>query len=83
MHILIVDEDLDILKAFRECFLLFDYKVDIFQSPVQALKIVQQTDYDAVITEIKLPEMSGLIFIENTLKIKNNINEILSELPFY
>jgi DNA-binding NtrC family response regulator len=61
-RILVVDDDPALLEALPEALRLrFDrIHVDTCDSGTAALSQLEQSDYDAVITDIKMPGMDGL-----------------------
>src|SRR5918999_869382 len=61
-HVLIVDDDLALLQALPE-FLrirMAGLKVDTAQSGSAALDQINARDYDAIVTDIRIPGMGGL-----------------------
>jgi signal transduction histidine kinase len=60
--ILIVDDDAGLLTALTEMLRLrlSELSVDTAASPAEALEKITQLDYDAIITDINLPGLSGL-----------------------
>src|SRR5579875_2180634 len=65
-RILIVDDDHALLQALPQAIALRmkDVKVDTSDSAAEALQQTQQHDYDAIISDIKMPGMDGLALIE-------------------
>src|SRR5438128_2336751 len=64
-QILIVDDDQGMLKAFSELLRLqmTQVAVDTSNSPRDALARVAAKDYDAIISDIKMPGMDGLTLL--------------------
>lgn len=64
-RILIVDDERDILFSLKEY--LSDYEnliVDISGSAEKALELIQEKDYDIVITDLKMPGMDGISLLK-------------------
>jgi two-component system, sensor histidine kinase and response regulator len=61
-HILLVDDDPNLLDALSEALRLRmdGLEVDVRDSAPAALECIRTTDYDAVVADIKMPEMDGL-----------------------
>lgn len=66
--ILIVDDEEGITNSLVRYFRLLGYKVDGVNSPVKALEMIHNENYMIVISDIMMPEMSG---IEMLGKIKS------------
>jgi signal transduction histidine kinase len=64
-HVLIVDDDLALLRALPEALRLrmSDLNVDTCDSAQAALSLIASVDYDAIVTDIKLPGMDGLALL--------------------
>lgn len=64
-HILIIDDDIAMLKALPEVLRLKmeNLKIDVSDSPHQALSSAAKTDYDAIISDINMPGIDGLTLL--------------------
>jgi len=64
-HVLIVDDDLALLRALPEALRLRmkELTVDTCDSAPAALNRIASIDYDAIVTDIKLPGMDGLALL--------------------
>lgn len=78
-HILIVDDDISLLEALPHMISLriHGVQVDTFDSALQALKQLQQRDYDAVVSDIKMPEMDGLELLAKIQELQPDIPTLL------
>ena len=70
--ILIVDDDSALLQALPEALHLRmeGLKIDTAESAVIALEQIAQTDYDAIITDIKMPGMDGLALLSRIKELR-------------
>lgn len=64
-RILIVDDDAALLEALPTALQIRmpDIRVDTCDSALAALEMIAQTDYDAIISDVKMPEMDGLALL--------------------
>jgi len=65
--ILIVDDDISVLKSLEKLFKKEDYEVVCVSSGKEALEWIEKRDFDLVIIDIRMPDLDG---IETTKKIK-------------
>ena len=64
-QVLLVDDDVALLQALPQAlFLKMDnVQVDTCDSAFEALKQIQDHDYDAILSDIKMPGMDGLALL--------------------
>ncbi|MEJ5172690.1 MAG: sigma-54 dependent transcriptional regulator [Hydrogenothermaceae bacterium] len=58
-YILFVDDEEDILVTFKEIFEEEGYRVDIEPNPLNALEKIKKNNYDLVISDLKMPSLTG------------------------
>src|SRR5579859_3805312 len=65
-HLLIVDDDVALLQALPQALRLrmLGVEIDTADTAFTALELIQKCDYDAIISDIKMPEMDGLTLLE-------------------
>ena len=63
--ILVVDDDTALLQALSQALSLRlpEIQVKTTDSAVEALELVQHYDYDAIVSDIKMPGMDGLVLL--------------------
>ena len=59
MNILIVDDDMEIVDLLESSVSLWGYSAAKANNGMQALKMLQQSPYDVVITDAQMPGMTG------------------------
>lgn len=71
-HILLVDDDVALLQALPQALSLKmdDIQVDTCDSALEALKQIQERDYDAIVSDIKMPGMDGLAMLEKIQELR-------------
>jgi two-component system sensor histidine kinase/response regulator len=64
-HVLIVDDDPALLQALPQAIALRlqDIRVDTADSALAALECIRANDYDAIVSDIKMPGMDGLALL--------------------
>ena len=60
MKVLLIDDDLEILKCLEAALTLKGFATDLFTRPKEALEAYKQEKYDAVVTDLKMQEMDGI-----------------------
>lgn len=67
-RLLIVDDEEDIRDMLRRHFQFLGYEVDTAENGDKALKIMANTWYDVVISDIMMPVMDGVDLLRNIKK---------------
>jgi len=63
-RVLIVDDELGICLLLKESLTLAGFDCHTASSGQQALEILQQQEFDALISDLRMPGMSGLALLE-------------------
>ena len=71
-YILIVDDDAALLQALPQALHLrvAGVKVDTSDSALKALSLIEQHDYDAIVSDIKMPGMDGLVLLAKIKELR-------------
>ena len=71
-RILLVDDDVALLEALPQAILLRrkGVRIDTSETATDALERIKEVDYDAIVTDIKMPGMDGLALLEEIGKVR-------------
>lgn len=67
--VLVIDDEPAIRRILREILEHEKYNVDDSASAVEALPLVKENEYDAILCDIKMPQMDGIEFLEEAQQI--------------
>ena len=76
-EILVVDDDLYLLAAIKQTLMLNGYAVQTFANPLEALNSLDAHPFAAVLADIRMPEMSGMVLLERILAVDPDLPVIL------
>lgn len=76
IKILYVDDEVHNLQAFKATFRR-EFEVHIAESGKDAIEIFKNTELDIIITDQRMPEMTGIQFLEEIHKINDEPMRIL------
>ncbi|MCE3013919.1 MAG: response regulator [Proteobacteria bacterium] len=62
MNVMYVDDESDILDLAQMFFKDHGIDIDTFTSPVEALQMAAQKNYSVILSDARMPEMSGFDF---------------------
>jgi DNA-binding NtrC family response regulator len=77
MRILIVDDEEEILHLLRRNFELEGYEVITTTDPFQAVEMTAEQLYNLVLTDIKMPGMSGIELLREVKRLNPLANVII------
>ena len=72
-HILLVDDDLDLLNLIKEMLELNDYTVSTATNGVEALKTIMSKEVDVIICDLMMPNMAGDMFYLAVERVKPHL----------
>lgn len=75
--ILVVDDEAIVLGALKETLERDGHKVTATTNPVTALELVRREDFAVIISDHRMPQMTGLDFLVESRKIRPHASRIL------
>ncbi|MGA1847491.1 response regulator [Deferribacter abyssi] len=75
--ILVVDDEEHTRLGYAEVLKLDGYDVDVAETGIEGLEKAKATKYDVIVTDLRMPEMDGLTFIENLRKFDKNAKIVI------
>jgi len=61
-HVLVVDDDIELAITYQALLQLRGYQVSTAGDGAQALKLVLNSDVDAILCDLSIPELAGDLF---------------------
>ena len=75
--VLVLDDDQIVLMAMKETLQRESYKVSSFLKPREALEAMSREKFAVIISDHRMPEMTGLEFLDKCKEIQPNASRIL------
>ena len=75
--ILVLDDDEIVLLAMKETLERESYHIDAFTNPHEALEAISEKRYSVIISDHRMPEMTGLEFLDQCKLRQPNASRIL------
>jgi len=75
--ILVVDDEPEMREALSHCLAQGGYSVVAASNGIEALHKFEEEKFDAVITDLKMPDFSGMALLEEVKKISSGVPVIL------
>ena len=64
-RILVVDDESDVLKLLADLLQIEGFAVDTARSSADALRHLEQTEYDALLVDLRMPLVTGVELLED------------------
>jgi DNA-binding NtrC family response regulator len=61
-HVLVVDDDIELTLMYQALLQLRNYRVSTAGNGMEALKLILNTDVDAILCDLGMPELAGDLF---------------------
>src|SRR5438477_2362594 len=75
--LLVVDDDRLVLRAVSEALNRDGYEVVSLQDPVEALAVARDTSFDVVVSDIKMPNLSGIDLLKAFKQAQPDIEVVM------
>ncbi len=74
-HVLVVDDEVDLTLAYKQLLEAHNYSVSTAPNGVLALKCILNRDVDAIVCDLKMPQLEGDMFYVTVEKMKPQLCE--------
>jgi CheY-like chemotaxis protein len=74
-HVLLVDDDLELAQTYRELIEAHGYQVSTASNGVLAIKHFLNHDVDAIVCDLKMPELEGDMFYAAIERIQPGLHK--------
>jgi DNA-binding NtrC family response regulator len=68
LKILLLDDEPIVGKRLKPALAKIGCDVEVFEDPKQALKRIDETEFDIVVTDIRMDEINGIQVLEHVMK---------------
>ena len=75
--VLVVDDEVELKNALVDALSLQNFDVAGFTSPMAALEALQTQSFDVLLSDLMMPEMSGIQLVREALEIDPNLVAII------
>ena len=77
IHVLLVDDENDFLTAYKRRLIRRNVEVSLASSGQEALGMVESADFDVIVLDIMMPEMSGIETLKRLKAVSPSIPVII------
>ena len=77
VKILVVDDEEHTRQGYTEVLEMQDYKVSSAEDAFKAIELLKKDKFDIVITDLRMPEMDGIAFLERLRQIDKDAKAIM------
>lgn len=76
-RILVIDDERSIRNTLKDILEYEKYEVSVAENGPRGLELIQETDFDIILCDIKMPEMDGLEVLQKIQEIKPDIPVVM------
>ena len=69
-HVLVVDDNVDLAVTYQELLQMHGYSVAVAHDGVQALRLLAQTEVNAVVCDLSMPQLEGDMFYNAAVHVR-------------
>lgn len=77
MRIILIDDEIAIIESLKFALEPAGHQCDLYSNPRTAINAFKTDDYDAVITDFKMPEMTGIDVLKQVRKLSSQAPVII------
>jgi two-component system, NtrC family, response regulator AtoC len=77
ISVLVLDDEKNIVTVLKAILEKRDFAVDAFTDPREALDTLRRKKYDAAITDLYMPEIDGMAFLEEVKRLYPNLPVVM------
>jgi CheY-like chemotaxis protein len=77
ISVMIVDDEPIVGKRLKPALSKHGFDVEVFESPTEALKRLDEKDFDIVVTDLRMEEVDGIQVLEHIMSSKSNTRVVL------
>jgi CheY-like chemotaxis protein len=74
-HVLLVDDNLELAQAYKHLLEAFGYDVSTTHNGVLALKHILHKEVDAVVCDLKMPQLEGDMFYVTADRVRPDLRQ--------
>ncbi len=74
-HVLVVDDNVELAQTHQQLLELHDYHVTLAHDGVQALKLIGQTDVEAILCDLSMPQLEGDMFYNAAAHVRPELTQ--------
>ncbi|MBN1131683.1 MAG: sigma-54-dependent Fis family transcriptional regulator [Bacteroidales bacterium] len=76
-HILVIDDEKSIRNTLKEILEYEKFSVDLAENGKEGIELFEKSDYDVVLSDIKMPEIDGMEVLEKILDSGKDVQVIM------
>ena len=74
-RVLVVDDDLELVEVYRQLLETHNYEATTASDGVRALKLILYREVDAIICDLKMPQLEGDLFYSTVERVKPDLRD--------